>query len=277
MKTRATDDLGELRVRAGRVRRDVIRLSYAAKTGHIGSSLSCAELIAALFFRFLRLDPRDPNWPGRDRFLMSKGHACVPLYSCLAQLGHLPEDVLEAYGGEGGPLGHHPKKSPEFGIEFGTGSLGHGLSVGCGLAFGAKLSGQPWRTAVLMSDGEQGEGTVWEAAAFAAHHRLDNVLAVVDFNKMQALGVTSDILGLEPLDARWSSFGWAVRRVDGHDIKAIVGALDAFPFEPGKPSIIVADTVKGKGVSFMEDSLLWHYRCPDAEEYAAAMTELGDA
>lgn len=254
-----------------------MRLSYRAKTGHIGSSLSCAELMASLFFHFLRLDAADPQAPGRDRFLMSKGHACVPLYSCLGQVGHLPGEVLESYGDEGGPLGHHPKRNPRFGIEFGTGSLGHGLSLGCGMAHVAASSGKPWRTVVVMSDGEMGEGTVWEAAAFAAHHRLDNLLAVVDFNKMQALGHVRDILGLEPLEARWGAFGWATRRVDGHDLRAIVDALDAFPFERGKPSIIIADTVKGKGVSFMEDSLLWHYRCPDATEYEAAMKELGDA
>jgi len=269
--------LNALNGHAARVRRDVVRLSYKAKTGHIGSSLSCAELISALFFHFLRLDSEDPAWPERDRFLMSKGHACVPLYSCLAQLGHLPREILKDYGCEGGPLGHHPKKNPAFGIEFGTGSLGHGLSLGCGMALVAKSAGRSWRTVVMMSDGEQGEGTVWEAAGFAAHHHLDNVLAIVDFNKMQALGVTQDILGLEPLDARWRAFGWGVRRVDGHDMRAVVEALDAFPFEPGKPSIIIADTIKGKGISFMENSLLWHYRCPDQKEYEAAMRELGDA
>ena len=269
--------LTELRAHAARVRRDVVRLSYQAKTGHIGSSLSCAELIAATFFHFLRLDPKNPTWPDRDRFLLSKGHACVPLYSCLAHLGHLPREVLEAYGVEGGPLGHHPKKNPAFGIEFGTGSLGHGLSIGNGMAFTAKATGRPWRTVVMMSDGEQGEGTVWEAAGFAAHHRLDNMLAIVDFNKMQALGNTHEILDLEPLDARWRAFGWSVRRVDGHDMAAVVAALDAFPFEPGKPSMIIADTVKGKGISFMESSLLWHYRCPDPKEFEAAMQELGDA
>jgi transketolase len=269
--------LAQLRAHAARVRRDVLRLSYQAQTGHIGSSLSCADLMSAAFFHFLRLDPKNPSWSDRDRFLMSKGHACVPLYSCLAEIGHLPREVAEAYGVEGGPLGHHPKKNAAFGIEFGTGSLGHGLSIGNGMALTAKATGRAWRTVVMMSDGEQGEGTVWEAAGFAAHHRLDNVLGIVDFNKMQALGNTHEILGLEPLDSRWRAFGWSVRRLDGHDMGAIVDALDAFPFEPGKPSMIIADTVKGKGVSFMEGSLLWHYRCPDAKEFEAAMRELGDA
>ena len=259
------------------MRKDVVRLSYQAKTGHIGSSLSCVDLLVGVFGSFLRIDPKAPTAGSRDRFLMSKGHACVPLYSALATLGQLPKEIYESYGIDGGPLGHHPKKNPAFGIEFGTVSLGHGLALGGGMAFTAKLTNQAWRVAVMMSDGEQGEGLVWEAAQFAAHHKLDNVLAVVDFNKMQALGNTADILNLEPLDERWRSFGWAVRRVDGHDMGAIVEALDAFPFERGKPSLIVADTVKGKGVSFMENSLLWHYRCPDATEYEAAMRELGDA
>ena len=221
-----------LQRRARQIRLDVLRLSYAGRTGHIGSSLSCADLMAAVFFRLLRLRPGGPTWPDRDRFLMSKGHACVPLYSCLAQVGHMPAEVLESYGSEGGPLGHHPKRSASLGIEFGTGSLGHGLSIGAGMALTAKLSGQPWRSVVLMSDGEQQEGTVWEAAGFAAQHRLENLLAVIDFNKMQALGDTRDIVAIEPLDARWRAFGWGVRRVDGHDLAAIVDALDAFPFEP---------------------------------------------
>jgi transketolase len=271
------DGIVELERRARRVRRDILELSYSSKSGHIGSSMSCVDALVALYFDFLKLDPKDPKAPDRDRFLMSKGHACVPLYSCLEQVGYLPTEVLRAYGREGGELGHHPKRAPEFGIEFGTGSLGHGLSLGVGMAFAARNAKRSWRTVVMMSDGEQGEGSVWEAAMFAAHHGLDNLLAVIDFNKMQALGDTADVLGLEPLDERWRSFGWGVRRIDGHDVRSIVQTLKNFPFERGKPSVIVCDTVKGKGVSFMEGQLLWHYRCPDATEYAAAMKELGDA
>jgi transketolase len=267
-----TESIAHLQARAAQMRRDIVRLSYQAKTGHIGSSLSCVDLIVGTHFHFMSKHAEQDAQ--RDRFLMSKGHACVPLYACLAEKGFMPRDVYESYGVDGGPLGHHPKRNAELGIEFGTGSLGHGLSLGCGMAFTAKLTKQPWRVAVMMSDGEQGEGLIWEAAGFAAHHRLDNMLAIVDFNKMQALGDTADILGLEPLDARWKSFGWGVKRIDGHDMNAIVGALDAFPFEAGKPSVIIADTIKGKGVSFMESSLLWHYRCPDAKEYEAAMKEL---
>jgi transketolase len=269
--------LAELRKIARDLRRQVIELSYSSKSGHIGSSLSCVDLLAALYFRFLRVTPGQPLAKDRDRFLMSKGHACVPFYGCLERLGFLPSDVLRRYGEEGGTLGHHPLKCGEYGIEISTGSLGHGLSVGCGLAFAAKLAQHQWRTVVLMSDGEQNEGTVWEAAMFAAQHRLDNVLAIVDFNKMQALGNNSEIIGIEKLDERYRSFGWAVRRIDGHDLSQIVDALDAFPFEVGKPSAIVADTIKGKGISFMENSLLWHYRCPDPTEYQAALAELDRA
>jgi transketolase len=259
------------------IRRQVLELSFSSKSGHIGSSLSCVELLVALYNRFLQVIPGQPQARDRDRFLMSKGHACVPFYGCLERKGFIPSDVLARYGEEGGTLGHHPFKCAEYGIEISTGSLGHGLSVGSGMAFTAKLSGLPWRTVVLMSDGEQNEGSVWEAAMFAAHHRLDNLLAIVDFNKMQALGNNAEIVDIERLDERYRAFGWNVRRIDGHDFTQILDALEAFPFEPGKPSAIVADTIKGKGISFMEGSLLWHYRCPDPTEYQAALAELDRA
>lgn len=272
----ATDQVHLIEVSRA-VRRRVIELSYASKSGHIGSSLSCTDVLVAVYERFLRLDARRPQAPERDRFIMSKGHACVPYYCCLERAGLLPSKVLDAYGEEGGVLGHHPDASPELGIELGTGSLGHGLSVGAGIAFAAKLGGAGFRTVVMMSDGEQNEGAVWEAGMFAAQHRLDNLLGIVDFNKMQALGNSAEILGLEPLDERWRSFGWGVRRVDGHDFRQIEDALREFPFESDKPSVIIADTVKGKGISFMENSLLWHYRCPDPREFEAALAELDHA
>ncbi len=263
--------------RARGLRRDVIRLAKSSRSGHIGSSLSCVDLLVGLFDHFLRLDSKQPEWPERDRFLLSKGHACVPYYACLRDMGLLPAEVLERYGEEGSVLGHHPHRLSSYGIEHGTGSLGHGLGVGVGIAFGAKKLKKDFRSVVLMSDGEQDEGSVWEAVMFAAQHKLDNVLALVDCNRMQALGHNKEILGLEPLAERYESFGWACRRIDGHSSDAIVSALGAFPFEPGRPSVIIADTVKGKGVSFMEDQLLWHYRCPDANEFEAAMAELADA
>jgi len=267
-------DLDRLLRIARDLRRDVIQLAHSSKSGHIGSSLSCVELLVALYFSFLRGAPTEE---GRDRFIMSKGHACTPFYGCLVKRGWLPESHYRAYGEEGGPLGHHPLRHPEWGIEISSGSLGHGLSIGAGLAKAAKLDGHLWRSVVLMSDGEQNEGTVWEAVGFAAQHQLDNLVAIVDFNKIQALGDCRDIIGLEPLEERYRAFGWAVRRLDGHDLGGLVEALRCVPFERGKPSVLIADTVKGKGVSFMENSLLWHYRCPDATELAAALRELADA
>ncbi len=273
--TRTVEKTAAHQSRARRIRRLTVELSHAAKTGHIGSSLSCVDLLVAAYFDFLRIEsPRDPQ---RDRFIMSKGHACVPFYACLEQRGWLPTDVLASYGIEGGPLGHHPDRHADWGIEVSSGSLGHGLSVGAGLAFAARLRRENWRAVVLMSDGEQQEGAVWEAASFAAHQKLDQLVAIVDFNKIQALGNTAEINSIEPLHERYRAFGWSTRRIDGHDIGQIVDALHAVPFEPGKPSAIIADTVKGKGVSFMENSLLWHYRCPDPTELAAALAELPNA
>lgn len=258
------------------MRRRILELSYRSKSGHIGSSFSCVELLIALYECYLSF-PSGPTDPSRDRLIMSKGHACVPLYCCLEAKGFLPKAVLDAYGEEGGALGHHPSRRPEFGVEFSSGSLGHGLSLGAGLALGAKQSGASWRTVVVMSDGEHNEGSVWEGALFAAHQRLDRLVAVVDFNHMQALGASEEVLNIEPLHEKYRAFGWAVRRIDGHDFGALLTALGELPFEPGKPSAIIADTVKGRGVSFMENQLLWHYRCPDPTELAAALAELSDA
>jgi transketolase len=268
------DRARRLEALARQVRRDVLELSYRAKTGHIGSSFSATDLLVALYFDFLRLDPARPEDPGRDRFIMSKGHACAPFFACLQRRGFFPREVLQQFGLNGGTLRHHPDRDLARGIEVTSGSLGHGLSLGAGMALGGKLSGASWRVAVLLSDGELQEGTVWEAGAFAAHHHLDNLLALVDANRMQALGWTREILDYEDLAARWRAFGWGVRRINGHDPAQILQALDAVPFETGRPSVIVADTVKGRGVSFMENQLLWHYRCPDAAEFARAMQEL---
>jgi len=263
----------ELRELARRVRRDVLEISYASRSGHIGSALSAADLLTALYFHYLRVDPAGPA-SERDRFIMSKGHACAAYYAVLCRRGFFARAFLEGFGKDGGTLGHHPSRAPERGIDASTGSLGHGLSIAAGLAFSAKQAGANWRTAVMLSDGEQNEGSVWEAALFAGHHKQDNLLAVVDCNQMQALGFTREIADLSGAEGLWRSFGWGVRRINGHDMDAVVRTLDAFPFEPGRPSVVLADTVKGKGVSFMENQLLWHYRCPDANEYARALAEI---
>jgi transketolase len=245
-----------------------------ARASHIGTCLSMADLLAGLYGGALRVDPARPNWPDRDRFLLSKGHGAAILYAVLAELGFFPAEQLATYCQDGSPLtGHANFKVP--GVELSTGSLGHGLPVGCGLALAAKRDGRAWRTFVLLSDGELDEGSNWEAILFAAHHRLDNLIAVVDYNKIQSFGTVKEVLDLEPLADKWRAFRWAVREIDGHDRGQIAGAFDAGPTEPGRPSVVIAHTVKGKGVGYMQDKLAWHYKSPDPEQLAAALAELG--
>jgi transketolase len=249
---------------------------HRAKASHIGGALSMADILAALYGPEgrLRVDPRRTDWEERDRFILSKGHACTGLYAALALAGFIPLSLLESYACDGSPLmSHASHKVP--GIELSTGSLGHGLPVGCGLAYGARLSGAEWRTVVLLSDGEMDEGSNWEAFLFAAHHKLDRLWVVIDANRIQSLGMVDDVMRLEPLPAKLSAFGWAVREVDGHDEKGLHQALDlAHPPEPGKPTVIIARTVKGKGVSFMEEQLAWHYKSPSDQQLAQALAEL---
>lgn len=242
-------------------------------TSHIGTCLSMADLLACLYGGILRVDPVRPQWSDRDRFILSKGHGVAILYAALAECGFFPKSRLATYAQDHSPLTSHPNHLVE-GIEFSTGSLGHGLPVGCGLALAARRAGERWRTIVLMSDGELDEGSNWEAFLFAAHHRLDNLAAIVDYNKIQSLGRVSAVMELEPLVEKLRAFRWSVREIDGHDHAAIDAALGSTPWEEGRPSIVLAHTVKGKGVSFMEDDLLWHYRSPDAGELARALNEL---
>lgn len=257
-----------LRIRA-------LEMVHRGRSSHIASSLSMADLLAALYANVLRVDPERPDWPERDRLIVSKGHAAAILYAALAERGFFPRDWLDDYGGDGSRLGGHVTHRGVPGVEASTGSLGHGLPIGCGLALGAKQDGgPPSRTFVLLSDGELDEGSNWEAILFAPHHRLDNLVAIVDFNKIQSFGTVEEVLGLDPLAEKWRAFGWAVREIDGHDHEAIQQAFADVPFEEGRPSVIVAHTVKGSGVSFMEDQLLWHYRPPDDEQLDAAIREL---
>ncbi len=232
-----------------------------------------ADLLAHLYGGFLRVDPRQPHWSDRDRMILSKGHGVAILYAALAERGFFPVDELANYARDGSLLTSHPNHLVP-GIEFSTGSLGHGLPVGCGLALFAQRRRAPWRTVVLMSDGELDEGSNWEAFLFAAHHRLDNLLAIVDFNKIQSLGHVSAVMNLEPLAEKLRAFGWSVREIDGHDHAAIGEALSELPADVGRPTVIIAHTVKGKGVSFMEDRLKWHYQSPDSEQLAQALREL---
>ena len=261
---------------ARRMRCRALEMVTRARASHIGSALSIADIVAVLYGRTLRVDPSAPDQPDRDRFILSKGHACVAVYAALAETGFLDPALLETYGTDGSALmAHISHKVP--GAEFSTGALGHGLPFGTGKALAAKRRGKGWRTVVLTSDGEWGEGSNWEAALFAAHHRLDNLLCIIDYNKLQSLTTVDETLRLEPLHSKFDTFGWAVQEVDGHDHDALANALDAASWPAGKPAMLIAHTVKGKGVSFMENKVEWHYRNPTPELLAEALAEIEGA
>jgi transketolase len=259
---------------ARQVRRYVVQMVANARSSHVGSALSIADILTVLYFRTLKVFPDDPWHEDRDRFILSKGHACTALYATLALRGFFPEKVLDTYCANGTSLPGHSTMHSVPGVEVSTGSLGHGLSLGCGLALAARRAGQKHRVVVLLSDGECDEGSTWEAALFAGHHKLDNLTAIVDFNRIQAFGNTSDILNLEPFADKWTAFGWETKSVNGHDLPALEAALAPLPFRSGKPSLLIARTVKGKGVSFMENQLAWHYKSPNPVELEAALKEL---
>lgn len=246
---------------------------HRAQTAHIGSSLSMADLLAVLYEGVLRVDPHHPLWPDRDRFILSKGHGCAAMYAALAQKGFFSKEWLNTYCLNGSHLsGHITYGIP--GVEVSTGSLGHGLSIACGMALASKHDGRRNRVFVLLSDGECDEGSTWEAALFIPHHQLDNLVAIVDYNKIQSFGTVKEVLNLEPLASKWQSFGWATREIDGHNLEQIEETLLNVPFELGRPSCIIAHTIKGKGVSFMEGQLTWHYKPPDDEQLRQALAEL---
>lgn len=256
------------------IRKNALRMTHLAGSSHIGSVFSIAELLAVLYGKTLRIDPCRPDWSERDRFLLSKGHACAGLYAVLAARGFFPAAWLNDFYLDGSRLAGHVTHTGIPGVEVSTGALGHGLAIGCGMALTAKRDARDFRVFVLLSDGECDEGSTWEAALFAPHHRLDNLIAIVDYNKIQSLGTVKEVLDLEPLAAKWEAFGWAVREIDGHDFDQIEDALRQVPFNAGKPTCIVAHTVKGKGVDFMENKLLWHYRAPNQEELRSALAQL---
>ncbi len=264
----------ELQKLAAKVRRHTIEMTHKAKASHVGSSLSMVELLVVLYKKILRVKPEDPNWPERDRFILSKGHGCASFYALLAEIGFFPVNWLDTFYQDGSKLPGHATHTYVPGVEISTGSLGHGLSVATGMALAAKRDKKPYRVFCMLSDGECDEGSTWEPALFAPQHRLDNLIAIVDYNKIQSLGTVKEVMDLDSLAAKWRAFGWAVREIDGHDIDAIASTLSSLPFEPERPSCLIAHTVKGKGVSFMENKLLWHYRSPQGEEYTAAVAEL---
>ncbi len=259
---------------AKRIRIHALRMTSAGKSSHVGSVLSMADIVAVLYGGILHLDPANPALPDRDRFVLSKGHAGAGVYAALAERGFFSVDKLSQHYQDGSDLSGHVSHKGIPGVELSTGSLGHGLPVAVGMALAAKRDHRQHRIFALLSDGECDEGSNWEAILFAGHHRLDNLIAIVDYNKIQSLASTEDTLNLEPFSAKWRSFRWNVIEVDGHDHAALKRTFAAARLAAGAPICIVAHTVKGKGVSFMEHKVLWHYRSPQGEELRAALKEL---
>lgn len=271
-------DIGELEKLARTIRARIVETSHRTNTPHLGSCLSCVDILVAAYFHALRIDPAQPRDPERDRFILSKGHGAAALFQVLALRGFYRESLLATYGEDGGVFAEHPP-APDClpGIEAATGSLGHGLPMGLGMALSARIQRRRYNVIALLSDGECNEGSVWEAAMMAAAQRVEHLAAVIDYNKWQATGRSQEVLAREPLVEKWRAFGWSTYEIDGHDMKALAEHLSRVPDGSGKPVAIVAHTVKGKGVSFMEDDNNWHYRIPTAEEVAAAKKELGVA
>jgi transketolase len=266
-----------LSARANRIRRAALTMVHRAGTGHTGGDLSAADILATLYFAVLKVDPREPKAPQRDRFIMSKGHCSGALYATLAEAGFFPREELETYMQPLARLNGHPNCVKIPGVETNTGPLGHGLPVAVGAAIAAKLDGAAWRAFVLTGDGELQEGSNWEAAMSAAHYELDNLTVIIDRNRLQQGDSTENTVRLEPLADKWRAFGWVVTEVDGHDYNALLDAFERLPLTPGRPNCIIAHTHKGKGVSFMEDQVGWHHRVPTAEELAMALGELSEA
>ena len=265
----------DLPAMARKIRAKLVKMSHVAETPHLGSSLSCVDMIVAAYWGAMRIDPSQPLDPNRDRFILSKGHAATALYAALSYRGFFDEMLLDTYDEDGGALPEHPGLQCVPGVEAATGSLGHGLPLALGMALAGRIQGRDYRCFVLMSDGECEEGSVWEAAMFAPAQKLDNVIVMIDYNKWQATGRSDEIMALAPLREKWQAFGWDASEVDGHNMESLVETLRQKPDGTGRPRAIIAHTVKGKGVSFMEDDNNWHYRIPTADEVQQARKELG--
>lgn len=259
---------------ARRIRGHCLCMTHRGKSGHVGSMLSMAEILAVLYERILRVDPAQPKWPDRDRFILSKGHGGAAVYAALVEKGFIPAEWMQGYYRDGGKLmGHISHHVP--GVEFSTGSLGHGLPVACGMAVAAKRTGKTHRVFCLMSDGDCDEGSSWEAMLFAAQHKLDNLTVIVDYNRVQALGKVDEVLELEPFSAKVHAFGWEPREVDGHDVEQIDRELQQVPWTPGKPSWLICHTTKGQGVDWMEGTVACHYGSVTDEQLARALEQVG--
>src|SRR3954467_9861899 len=271
-----TKRVARLRALAASIRRRDLQMVYGAKLGHIGGDFSATDILVALYFDVLRIDPQRPDDPERDRFILSKGHCAGALYTTLAHAGFFPIDELGTFAQPLSRLNGHPDRNKVPGVETNTGPLGHGLPVAVGTALAARLQGAPWRVFVLTGDGELQEGSNWEAAMAAAHYQLDNLTLVVARNRLQQGDGTERTMQLEPLADKWRAFGWSVVEVDGHDHGLLLETFTSMPLEAGKPNCIIAHTHKGQGVSFMQDKAAWHHRVPNAEELATALEELAE-
>ena len=259
---------------ANNIRKHAVTMTSLGKSSHIGSILSIADILAVLYKSVLNYNSKDPKWIERDRFILSKGHAGAGVYAALAENGFIPLDKLKTHCQDGSDLSGHVSHKGVSGVEFSTGSLGHGLPVACGMALAAKVNKKKYRVFSLLSDGECNEGSNWEAILFAAHHKLDNLTVIIDRNRLQSIYSTEDTLALEPFAEKWKSFGWDFIEIDGHNHNEIFQSSKKKDNLAGKPICIIANTIKGKGVSFMENNTLWHYRSPQGEEYKLAMEEL---
>ena len=262
-----------LKLTAEQIRRRLVEVVYNAKAGHIGGGLSSVNVLTALYFDVMNVDPKNPAMPGRDRFVMSKGHCVEALYSVLEAKGFLTKDEVDTYGSYNTKLAGHPtKKVP--GVDINSGALGHGLSVGVGLAIAAKMDKAAFRTYVLMGDGEQGEGSIYEAAMSASHYKLDNLVAIIDRNGLQISDTTENVMALEPIRDRWEAFGWDVIDANGDEMQSLLEAFEAVDYADGKPTLIISHTTKGHGVKLMENVLKWHHGVPSAEEYEQALADI---
>ncbi len=263
----------ELKLKAELIRKRILEVVNDAKGGHIGGDMSCVNLLTVLYFAKLRVDPGNPKMDDRDRFVMSKGHSVEALYVTLESAGFIPNEILDTYGKYDSALGGHPTNTTP-GIEVNSGALGHGLSIGAGMALAAKMDGKSYKTYVLMGDGEQAEGSVYEAAMAASHYKLDNLVAFIDRNGLQISGHTEEVMALEPIDRRWEAFGWDVSHANGDCIEDLLRAIDGIDTGNGKPHLIIMKTTKGRGVSFMENVLKWHHGIPSEEEVEEALAEI---
>ena len=266
-------DFKQLKKKALQIRMDLLNITYRGKGGHPGGSLSSADVLVALYYEIMRIDPRHPDWPDRDRFILSKGHCVEGYYAVLSDLGFFPKEELDSYRDFNSRLTGHPSNQLP-GIDVNTGALGHGLSIGVGMALAGKMDKKDYKVYVLMGDGQQAEGSIWEAAMAGSHYKLDNLTGIIDRDRLQISGNTEKVMALESLKDKWSSFGWEVLEVDGNNMEALVEGFRKFPADNHRPHLMIANTTKGKGISFMENKPEWHHKVPSEEEWNQALNEL---